>query len=99
MLLDAIVAVIIILSMAFGFRAGFVWSFLHLAGWLLSIVIAFAFAPKLGAFLKGNTGFYSSMHEALASRFEDAESISRAAHALPDILGDMAGSLMDKAAV
>ncbi|MCL1808730.1 MAG: CvpA family protein [Clostridiales bacterium] len=93
MVLDIVVAAIVVLSMTLGFRSGFMRSFLHMAGWILSIVIAFAFAPKLSVFLTEKTGIYDSMNNALSERFADAASVDRVAHGLPDILRDMAESL------
>ncbi|MCL1981947.1 MAG: CvpA family protein, partial [Clostridiales bacterium] len=93
MILDVVVGFILVLSMVLGFRSGFVWSFLHMAGWLLSVVVAFAFAPKLSAFLLEKTSFYEAIHSTLSERFADAVNIDRVAHALPSILKDMTESL------
>ena len=70
--LDAVVAVIIIFSMVFGFRQGFVWSFLHMISWILSIVIAFAFAPKAEEYLLANTGLYGNIEKLLQERITEA---------------------------
>jgi len=45
--MDVVVALIFVISTAVGFRQGFVHTFIHTAGWLLSIVLAFAWYAKV----------------------------------------------------
>jgi len=47
MWLDIIVLVILILSMALGYRNGFVYSVFHGLGWLISIIVSFFLFPKV----------------------------------------------------
>ena len=98
MILDVIIAFIIILAMAFGFREGFFYTLLHMAGWIISIVAAFVLASKFKTFLLGNTDLYGRIHSSLANRFTDAISIDRISATLPTVLKDLIDSLTRQAA-
>lgn len=98
MIIDALIAIVVVFSMVFGFRAGFVRSFLHAAGWLLSIALAFTFAPKLSGFLAENTGLYDALRENLSSHFADTVNITRISQSLPSVLKDLIESLTKQAA-
>ena len=50
MWMDIAIAAIILLSAGFGFASGFVKTFLHTVGWILSIVLGFIWYPQLKAF-------------------------------------------------
>lgn len=93
MVFDIAIAVIVIFSMVFGLRAGFIYSFLHMIGWALSIVLAFVWAPKLKELLLEKTGIYDSIYRTLSERFTDAVSVERVAASLPSVLKDMVDSL------
>ena len=67
MWLDIFIAVVFVLSTAFGYRRGFVHTFIHTIGWILSIVIALAFHGQASNFLRSNTAFY----DALKMKIED----------------------------
>ena len=70
--LDIVIAVIVVFSMTLGFRQGFVWSFLHMISWILSIVFAFAFAPKAKDYLLENTGLYAFIEKMLTDKLAEA---------------------------
>lgn len=88
MWLDGLVIVLFVLSTAFGYRRGFVNTFVHMAGWLLSMVISFALYPKVSAFLMEKTDFYDSIHVKVAEKVavQSASTTKPISEALPDIL-------------
>ena len=98
MVLDIIIAVIVITAMVFGYRSGFLWSFLHMIGWLLSVVLAFVWAPKLNDLIRSNTGIYDALYANLTGRFADAMSLERISAGLPGILKETVNSLAKLAA-
>ena len=98
MILDILIVVILVLSMVFGYRAGFVWTFFHMLGWIASIILAFIFTPRMSAFLISNTGLYEVIHRTLSGRFAGAVSIDRISSELPRILKDTVDSLTRQAA-
>ena len=92
--LDIVIAVIIVFSMALGFRQGFIWSFLHMISWLLSVVFAFAFAPKAKVYLLENTGFYAVIQKALQDRLTEAVYFGGLAEAAGTAAADFLFTLM-----
>lgn len=68
MWLDIVIAVIFVLSTAHGYRKGFVRTFIHTAGWLLAIILGFAWYPRVEAFLIENTNLYNIVNEKIQGR-------------------------------
>ncbi|NLT47340.1 MAG: CvpA family protein, partial [Clostridiales bacterium] len=68
MWMDVVVALIFVISTAVGFRQGFVHTFIHTAGWLLSIVLAFAWYAKVENFMRNKTNFYDTVYNKVAER-------------------------------
>jgi uncharacterized membrane protein required for colicin V production len=66
--MDVVVALIFVISTAVGFRQGFVHTFIHTAGWLLSIVLAFAWYAKVENFMRNKTNFYDTVYNKVAER-------------------------------
>jgi len=93
MVFDILIGIIIISGMVLGYRSGFVYTFLHMIGWIVSIVMAFVWTPHVKEFLLENTGLYASVHSNLTDKFADPAGINRMAATLPDILKDMIASL------
>ena len=98
MVLDIAIGVIIVLAMAFGYRSGFVWSFLHMVGWILSIVLAFVWTPKVNDFLRANTDFYDNLHKSLSGRLGDVIEINDLAAGFPELLRTTINSIAKLAA-
>jgi len=88
MVLDVLIAFIVIYAMAFGFRAGFVYTFLHTIGWIVAIVLAFVWSPKAKELIEENTGVYDAIQRAVAEKFADAAEAGRFAEALPGMIAN-----------
>ena len=88
MWMDIAIAVIVGLSAVFGFISGFVKTFLHTVGWILSIVLGFIWYPQLKDFLIDNTNYYLSMRDAVSVRLDDAagSAITEVFGNIPDVL-------------
>ncbi|MBQ2867457.1 MAG: CvpA family protein [Firmicutes bacterium] len=88
MWMDIAIAVIVGLSAVFGFISGFVKTFLHTVGWILSIVLGFIWYPQLKDFLIDNTNYYLSMRDAVSGRLDDAagSAITEVFGNIPDVL-------------
>lgn len=69
---DLILVLIIALSIITGYAKGFVRTFLHAIGWLLSMVLAFVWSPKVQEWLLANTKVYENMKEVLTDKFADS---------------------------
>ena len=72
MIFDVILIAILALTMVFGFRRGFVYTFIHTIGWVLSIVLAFVWSPKLQDFLIEKTSLKNSIYEAFLAKFSQS---------------------------
>lgn len=88
MWMDIAIAVIVGLSAVFGFVSGFVKTFLHTVGWILSIVLGFIWYPQLKDFLIDNTNYYFSMKDAVTGRLDAAAgaAITETFENIPDVL-------------
>lgn len=87
MILDIIILAILVITMVFGFRKGFMYAFIHTLGWILSIVIGFSGAGMLKEQLVLHTmldeNLYAKLSERLVQSFDAATS---SADTLPLIL-------------
>ena len=88
MWMDITIAVIVALSAVFGFCSGFVKTFLHTVGWILSIVLGFIWYPQLKAFLIDHTTYYGSMRDTVGARLDIAagNAITETFENIPDVL-------------
>ncbi len=88
MWMDVAITAIILISAAFGFRSGFVKTFLHTIGWLLSIVLGFIWYPQLKTFLMDHTNYYVTMRDHVGGRLSDAagSAIDESFANIPDVL-------------
>lgn len=94
MYLDIAVGVIIILTMVFGFRKGFVFTFIHTVDWILAIVAAFIWSPKLETYLLEKTKIYEWLFTKIDGKF--SESLGNATisyNSLPKVLEESLSSL------
>ena len=69
---DIIVALLVILSIITGYAKGFIRTFLHAIGWILSMVLAFVWSPKIQEWLLSHTKVYENMRELLTDKFADS---------------------------
>ena len=89
MLLDIAVGIIVIFAMVQGYRKGFIYTFLHLAGWLLSFVLAFAWSPKIQSLLSEKTTILPWIQEHLTARANLSLGLNDNFYAgIPEILRD-----------
>lgn len=95
MWLDVLIVVVFVLTTVSGYRRGFVNTFIHTLGWLLSLVLGFAWYPRLAEFLREKTDIYDSVHKKIAERV--AEQGSAVADPVSDALPDILKTLWDKA--
>lgn len=72
MILDIAVIVILAAAMVQGFRNGFVYTFLHMTGWLLAIVLGFVWSPAVKSFLLDKTDYYESIQKSLSEKFSES---------------------------
>ena len=88
MWMDIAIAAIILLSAVFGFISGFVKTFLHTVGWILSIVLGFIWYPQLKTFLIDHTNYYESMRDTVGGRLDAAagSAITDTFENIPEIL-------------
>jgi uncharacterized membrane protein required for colicin V production len=93
MWLDVLIVVIFVLSTVSGYRRGFVNTFVHTLGWLMSLVLGFVWYPKLSGFLLEKTDVYDSVHKKIAERVSEHSSAATdpVSDALPDILKTFLG--------
>jgi hypothetical protein len=97
MALDIAIGIIIILSMTLGYRAGFVWTFLHMVGWIISIVLAFVWSPKVNEYIRLNTDFYETLHKALTDRLGGSIEIEHLIAGFPELLKGTVSSIAELA--
>lgn len=90
MWMDIAVTAIFVFSTARGYRVGFARSFLHAAGWILSIVLGFVWFPELEAFLRDKTDYYDSIREAAQNRLDEraSEAVDPFTDRLPALFRD-----------
>ncbi len=69
---DIILVLVIALSVITGYAKGFIRTFLHAIGWILSMVLAFVWSPKVQQWLLANTKVYENIKEALTDKFADS---------------------------
>lgn len=92
MWMDIAILAIILGSTVLGYIQGFIRTFLHTVGWLLAIVLSFAWYPTVVNFLKEKTDFYDVMQtnvsDQLTAGLGDAASggTENALNGIPDIL-------------
>lgn len=69
---DIIIVLLLILSIINGYARGFIRTFLHAIGWILAMVLAFVWSPKVREWLVTNTKVYENMKELLTDKFADS---------------------------
>ena len=99
MIFDIIILIILVLTMVFGFRRGFVYSFMHTLGLIGSLVAAFLFRKPVQGLISDNTmldeNFYNTIFENVASSLN---SVLGPADTLPLIITDKINSAADDTA-
>lgn len=109
MILDFAIGAILLLSCILGFRKGFAVTFFHTLSWVISVILAFLWTPKVNAFLRTETELYKNLLNRLTDklRLESASSTDSVFAQFPQVIRDtistaantvadsLAGSLAD----
>jgi uncharacterized membrane protein required for colicin V production len=96
MWLDILILLIVILSMAHGYKNGLIRTVLRAFGWLFSIASAVLIYPHVCAWLSANTNLYDNIRQGLEARFS-AHASARAGVILEDIPAVIAKAAEDLA--
>lgn len=91
MWVDVFIVSILLYAVVQGFRRGFVQTFLHAVGWILAVVLGFAWYPHVIGFLKGNTDYYDSVREKIAERIAEKAggTADSAMTGIPEVIRDL----------
>jgi uncharacterized membrane protein required for colicin V production len=101
MWLDILIALIVILSMAHGYRNGLVRTVLRAFGWLLSIIAAAVIYPYATGWLSSNTDVYGNIRQGLEERFREHAAAKAGAltEDIPNAIANAANDLVSTFAV
>lgn len=88
MIIDVILFSILVVIMAISYRNGFISTFLHLVGWLISLSCGFFFAPRVKEYLISKDFFYTSIYDNLLSKMpQGAPQGSFESEGIPNLVG------------
>jgi len=91
---DIFIALIVLWSMVRGYTQGLAAALVHATGWVVAVILAFAFSPKLEEWLTNETGLYTLIREKLLTKFTDsAADITETFNSLPTALSEGIGDL------
>ena len=72
MIFDIIVITILVTAMVFGFRSGFIYTFIHTTSWFLAVLISFIWSPQARDFITLHTGIYDSLYNIFLGKFSES---------------------------
>ncbi len=72
MILDIVVAVLLLLCFLYGLKKGFVFTLIHTAGWVVSMVLAYFATPYVSSFIEKNTGLFPWIESNLEGQLGDS---------------------------
>ena len=72
MIFDIIVITILVTAMVFGFRSGFIYTFIHTTSWFLAVLISFIWSPQARDFITLHTGIYDSLYNVVLGKFSES---------------------------
>ncbi len=99
MIFDIIIIIILVLTMVFGFRRGFVYSFMHTLGLIGSLAAAFVFNKPAQELLSEKTMLDESIYNTIFENVSSSlDSMLSPADTLPLILTDKINSAADDTA-
>ena len=103
MLMDLAVGLILIGSMIYGLRKGFIYTFIHTVGWVLALILAYIATPYVKRMVAGETSLYDSLEEGFVRRFTGETDVARSSvdslpANLPGVAVDKIGELTDNLA-
>jgi len=94
MIIDVILFSILVVIMAISYRNGFISTFLHLVGWLISLSCGFFFAPRVKEYLISKDFFYTSINDKLLSNMpQGAPPGSFESEGVPNLVGDFVNNV------
>lgn len=94
MIIDIILVSLLVIITALGYRYGFIFTFFHLTGWLLSLLCGFIFSSRLKTYLIENDIFYSWINGKIQLKIPDGfKESSLEFTGVPSILNDLIVSL------
>ena len=96
MIIDLILFSILVVIMAVSYRNGFISTFLHLVGWLISLSCGFFFAPRVKEYLISKDFFYTSINDKLLSKMpQGAPPGSFESEGIPNLVGNFVDNVTD----
>ncbi len=94
MIIDIILFSILVIIMAISYRNGFISTFLHLVGWLISLSCGFFFSTRVKEYLISKDYFYTSINDKLLSKMpQGAPQGSFESGGIPNLVGDFANNI------
>jgi len=94
MIIDIFLFSILIIIMAISYRNGFISTFLHLIGWLISLACGFFFSPQVKEYLISKDYFYTSIHNKLLSNMpHGAPPGSLESQGIPSLVGNLVNNV------
>lgn len=100
MILDIIVIGILVLTMVFGFRRGFIYTISHTLGWVASLVAAFLLASPLRDLMTEKTQIDDSIYFALFDKLSlSSDSLTASTQSFPLIIGQTVSEATENAAM
>lgn len=98
LVLDIIVAFIMLVTMVFGFRRGFIYTFVHTLGWIGALVGSFFAVPYVKKFLIDKTGVQEWLSQHLLNNLNgSAQGATRSMNSLPQLVSDGMSSAVESA--
>ena len=96
MIIDVVLFSVLVVIMAISYRNGFISTFLHLVGWLISLSCGFFFAPRVKEYLISKDFFYTSINDKLLSKMpQGAPPGSLESEGIPNLVGDFVDNVTD----
>lgn len=91
MLMDLAVGLILLGTMVYGLRKGFIFTFIHTVGWVLALVLAYIATPFVKRLIAGETTLYESLEQGFVDRFTGSSGAARnSVDTIPSNLPDLA---------
>ncbi|MGI6732363.1 MAG: CvpA family protein [Anaerovoracaceae bacterium] len=99
MWIDIIIVIILIYAIIQGFRNGFVRTLFYTVGWLVAVVLGFAWYPHVVDYLKEKTDFYHLVHGKVLDRFTESAGTATGSiiDSLPNVLQDLFAQAFENA--
>lgn len=77
MLMDLAVGLILLGSMIYGLRKGFIYTFIHTVGWVLALILAYIATPFVKRLVAGETTLYESLEASFVRRFTGQTAVTQ----------------------